>query len=88
MDARIVKDVVLDIINRKVEILKERGVFVVNYDELLTRMMRMGYTEEEMQTAIRTLVREKEIKAGKYADGKGWLRDYRRMDKYDDLRPK
>lgn len=81
MDAQIVRDLVLDIINRKIEILKERGVFVVNYEELLTRLNRMGYNEDEIRLAITKLVKEQQLKCGKYADGKGWLRDFRRMDK-------
>lgn len=81
MDAQIVRDLVLDIINSKIEILKERGVFVVNYEELLTRLNRMGYTEDEIRLAITKLVKEQQLKCGKYADGKGWLRDFRRMDK-------
>lgn len=82
MDAQIVRDLVLDIINSKIEILKERGVFVVNYEELLTRLNRMGYNNEgEIQLAITKLVKEQQLKCGKYADGKGWLRDFRRMDK-------
>lgn len=88
MDARIVKDIILDIIDRKIEILKERGVFVVKYDELLLRLNRMGYTEEEIRSAIVTLVRSKEIKAGKFADGEGWVRDYRNIDNANDIRPK
>ena len=82
MDAQIVRDLILDIIARKIEILRERGVFVVNYDELLTRLNRMGYVDEdEIQCAIMKLVAEKQIKCGKYADQKGWLRDFKQMDK-------
>lgn len=82
MDAQIVRDLVLDIINSKIEILKERGVFVVNYEELLTRLNRIGYKDEgEIRLAITKLVKEQQLKCGKYADGKGWLRDFRRMDK-------
>jgi hypothetical protein len=88
MDAQIVKDLVNDIINRKVEILKARGIIVVNYDELLSRLNQMGYSEEEVKPAIVKLVRNKECKAGKYADGRGWIRDYRYIDQQDDLRPK
>lgn len=88
MDAQIVKSLVIDIINSKVEILKARGIIVVDYDELLTRLKRMGYTEEEVRPAIVELVRNKEVKAGKYADGRGWIRDYRYIDRQDDLRPK
>ena len=82
MDARIVKDTILDILNRKIEILKARGIIVVNYDELL-RLNRMGYSEEEVRPAIVELVRTKQVKAGKYADGKGWIRDYRNIDKLE-----
>lgn len=82
MDAQIVRDLILDIIARKIEILRDRGVFVVNYDELLTRLNRMGYVDEdEIKRAIAKLVAEKQIKCGKYADQKGWLRDFRHMDK-------
>lgn len=88
MDAQIIKDLVNDIINRKVEMLKARGIIVVDYDELLIRLNRMGYTEQEVRPAIVELVRNKEVKAGKYADGKGWIRDYRNIDRQDDLRPK
>lgn len=83
MDARIVKDTILDILNRKIEILKARGIIVVNYDELLLRLNRMGYSEEEVRPAIVELVRTKQVKAGKYADGKGWIRDYRNIDKLE-----
>lgn len=80
MDARIVKDYILDIIDRKIEILKARGIIVALYDELLTRLLRAGYSESEVQQAIKELVRNKEAKAGKFADGKGWIRDYRNID--------
>lgn len=83
MDPRIVKDTILDILNRKIEILKARGIIVVNYDELLLRLNRMGYSEEEIRPAIVELVRTKQAKAGKYADGKGWIRDYRNIDKLE-----
>lgn len=83
MDARIVKDTILDILNRKIEILKARGIIVVNYDELLLRLNRMGYSEEEVRPAIVELVRTRQVKAGKYADGKGWIRDYRNIDKLE-----
>ena len=85
MDARIVKDCILDIINMKIEIIKARGIIVANYDELLIRLIRAGYTEGEVQTAIRQLVREKQVKAGKYADGKGWIRDYRNVDDQEEI---
>lgn len=81
MNAQIVKEVVLDIIERKIEILKERGVFVADYAELLLRLNRIGYTEDEVRAAIIELVKAKELKTGKYADGKGWLRDFRNMDR-------
>lgn len=81
MDARIVKDTILDIINRKIEILKARGIIVVNYDELILRLQRAGYTEQEVQRSIVELVRTKQVKAGKFSDGKGWIRDYRSIDK-------
>lgn len=80
MDARIVKDYILDIIDRKIEILKARGIIVASYDELLTRLLRAGYSESEVQQAIKELVRSKQAKAGKFADGKGWIRDYRNID--------
>lgn len=80
MDARIVKDYILDIIDRKIEILKARGIIVALYDELLTRLLRAGYSESEVQQAIKELVRSKQAKAGKFADGKGWIRDYRDID--------
>lgn len=80
MDAQIVKSVILDIINSKIEILKARGIIVANYDELLLRINRMGYTEAEIRPAIVELVRTKQAKAGKFADGKGWIRDYRTID--------
>lgn len=83
MDARIVKDTILDILNRKIEILKARGIIVVNYDELLLRLNRMGYSEAEVRPAIVELVRTRQVKAGKYADGKGWIRDYRNIDKLE-----
>lgn len=81
MDAQIVKDYILDDINRQIEILKARGVIVAMYDRILKRLLLAGYSEAEVQSAIRILVREKEVKAGKFADGRGWLRDFRHVDK-------
>ena len=83
MDAQIVKDMILDDINRQIEILKERGVFVAMYKRILDRLLNAGYTEAEVQSAIVQLVRNKEIKTGKFADGTGWMRDFRHMDKND-----
>lgn len=81
MDAQIVKDFILDDINRQIEILKARGVIVAMYDRVLKRLTQAGFTEAEVQSAIRILVRNKEIKAGKFADGTGWVRDFRHIDK-------
>lgn len=82
MNESIVKDVVLDIINRKIEILREQGVFAATYPELLSRLNRLGYNDEsEIQVAIAKLVNDKQLKCGKYADKTGWLRDFRNMDK-------
>lgn len=81
MISHIVKDLILDIINTKIEILKARGVFTASYDELLHRLIRMGYSEDEVKAAIIKLVKNKEIKTGKFADGTGWLRDFRNIDK-------
>jgi hypothetical protein len=84
MDAQIVKDFILDIINAKIEVIKARGVFSASYDELLLRLGRMGYNEDEVRAAIIKLVKNKEIKTGKFADGTGWLRDYRNIDKQEE----
>lgn len=81
MDSQIVKDYILDDINRQIEILKARGVIVAMYDRILKRLLLAGYSEAEVQSAIRILVREKEVKAGKFSDGRGWLRDFRHIDK-------
>lgn len=81
MIAQIVKDLILDIINTKIEIIKARGVFTASYEELLLRLNRMGYSEDEVKAAIIQLVKNKEIKTGKFADGTGWLRDFRNIDK-------
>lgn len=81
MDAQIVKDFILDIINAKIEVIKARGVFSASYEELLLRLGRMGYNEDEVKVAIIQLVKNKEIKTGKFADGTGWLRDFRNIDK-------
>lgn len=83
MDAQIVKDVVLSIIDTKIESLKERGVIVANYNEVLRYLQRVGYSEYEVQQAIRQLVSEHSIKAGKFEDGRGWLRDYRQIDRQE-----
>lgn len=98
MNAQIVFDAVKDIINGKIEDLLRRGIIVASYDELLRSMERIGYfNEDEVKKAIVELVRNKQIKTGKTfmgkdADGndtfKGWLREYREIDKQDDLRPK
>lgn len=81
MEAQIVKDLILDIIDRKIEILKERGIIVATYDELLLRLNRMGYTEDEVKSAIIRLVKDKQIKTGKFANQQGWLRDFRNCDR-------
>lgn len=81
MDAQIVKDFILDDINRQIEILKARGVIVAMYNRILKRLLLAGYSEAEVQSAIIRLVRDKEIKTGKFADGTGWLRDFRNIDK-------
>ena len=81
MDAQIVKAMILDDIHRQIEILKERGVFVAMYKRILDRLLKAGYTEAEVQSAIIKLVRNKEIKTGKFADGSGWMRDFRHIDK-------
>lgn len=87
MDARIVRDVVIDIVNKKIDDLKKRGIIVANYDELLYRLQ--GYSEAEIQAAIIELVRAKMIKTGKFYHGKdengndirkGWLREIRDFD--------
>lgn len=87
MDARIVRDVVIDIVNKKVEDLKKRGIIVANYDEVLYRLR--DYSEAEIQSAIIELVRTKSIKTGKFYHGKddngndiwkGWLREIRDFD--------
>lgn len=97
MNAQVVFDTINDIIHDKVESLLSRGIIVANYDELLRSLERQGYTEDEIKVAIVELVRAKQIKTGKFyhgkdADGKdiykGWLRDYRDIDREDDLRPK
>ena len=88
MDARIVKDLSLSDINRQIEILRERGVFVMLYQRLISRANKMGYTEDEVKRAIIELRKSKEIMTGKFKDGTGWLRDYRKLDEIDDLRPK
>lgn len=83
MDAQIVKDVVLSITDTKIEKLKEQGVIVADYNEVLRYLQRLGYSEHEVQEAIRQLVREHSIKAGKFGDGRGWLRDYRQIDRQE-----
>ena len=97
MDAQIVKDAVLSIIREKVDFALARGIYRANYDEVLRRLAHFGYSEEEIRPAIVELVRTKQLKTGKTPDGvddngqpkmKGWLRDYREIDKEDDLRPK
>lgn len=96
MDARIVRDIINDIIDKKVYKLKARGIIVANYDELLYRLLPSGYTEDEVKAAIIELVRTKTIKTGKFYHGKddngndiwkGWLREFRDIDRQDDLRP-
>lgn len=87
MDAQIVFDVVDDIIKAKIEWARKKGIYRANYDELVNRLTMCGYSEAEIQTAIRELVATKRIKCGKDDSGKGWLRDYREIDKNDDLRP-
>ncbi|MBQ1226828.1 MAG: hypothetical protein IIX79_01950 [Alistipes sp.] len=87
MDPQIVKNVVDEIINVKIESLKARGIIVANYDELLSYLLQAGYTEQEVQEAIVKLTREKQIKCGKFTNGKGWIRDYRTIDRENDLRP-
>lgn len=84
MDAQIVKDYILDDINRQIEILKARGVIVAMYNRILQRLLLAGYSEAEVQSAIIRLVRDQEIKTGKFADGTGWLRDYRNIDKQEE----
>lgn len=83
MDEQIVKDYILDDINRQIEILKARGVIVAMYHRILERLLLAGYSEAEVQSAIIRLVRDKEIKTGKFADGTGWLRDFRNCDRND-----
>lgn len=81
MDAQIVKDVVLSIIDTKIEKLKEQGAIVAGYNEVLRYLQRLGYSEHEVQQAIRQLVGDKSVKCGKFSDGRGWLRDYRQIDR-------
>lgn len=87
MDAQIVFDVVDDIIKAKIEWARKKGIYRANYEELVGRLTMCGYSEAEIQTAIRELVASKRIKCGKDDSGKGWLRDYREIDKNNDLRP-
>lgn len=87
MNPQIVFDVVLDLIVEKIEWAKKRGIYRATYKEVETRLLACGYTKEEIQDAIRILAHEKKLKCGKDASGKGWLRDYREIDKNDDLRP-
>lgn len=98
MNAQIVYDAVIDLINGKINDLLRRGIIVAGYDELLRSMERLGYyNEDEIKAAIVELVRNKQLKTGKTFMGKdangndtfkGWLRDYREIDRQDDLRPK
>lgn len=81
MDARIVMDAIERIVYGKVQALIDKGIIVANYDELLARLQQMGYTEQEVREAIVTLVRTKQAKAGKFSDGRGWIRDFRQIDR-------
>lgn len=80
MDSRIVYDLIIEDINRQVEILRERGVFVVLYPRLREKLERAGYCKEEIERAIVELRKSKQIMSGKFADKTGWVRDFRKMD--------
>lgn len=81
MNPQIVFDVVLDLIDEKIEWAKRRGIYRANYEELEKRLLLCGYTQQEIQDAIRILVKEKKLKCGRDDSNKGWLRDYREIDK-------
>lgn len=84
MNPQIVKDTIAAIIDDKIYKLKNRGVIVANYDELVSRLMTVGYSEVEIQHAIIDLRKTGDIRTGKYQDGKGWLREIREIDKKTD----
>lgn len=80
MNPQIVKDTIAAIIDDKVYKMKNRGVIVANYDELLHRLTTAGYSESEIKRAIIQLRDTGAIRTGKYRDGRGWLREIREMD--------
>ncbi|MCM1301966.1 MAG: hypothetical protein NC226_09630 [Bacteroides cellulosilyticus] len=84
MNPQIVKDTITAIIDDKIYKLKNRGVIVANYDELVHRLTMVGYYETEIQHAIVDLRKAGVIRTGKYQNGKGWLREIREMDKTTD----
>lgn len=84
MNSQIVKDTIAAIIDDKIYELKNRGVIVANYDELVHRLTTVGYSEAEIQHAIIDLRKTGDIRTGKYQDGKGWLREIREIDKITD----
>jgi hypothetical protein len=75
---------VSDLIDEKIEWAKRRGIYRANYEELEKRLLLCGYTQQEIQDAIRILVKEKKLKCGRDDSNKGWLRDYREIDKTGD----
>lgn len=81
MDARIVMDAIERIIYGKIQKLIDRGIIVANYDELLGKLIPIGYSEDEIREAIVELVKTRQAKAGKFEDGRGWIRDFRQIDR-------
>lgn len=80
MNSLIVKDTIASIIDDKVYKLKNRGVIVANYDEVLHLLTAAGYSESEIKRAIIELRDTGAIRTGKFRDGRGWLREVREMD--------
>ena len=86
MNPQIVKDIVDDIIRTKAQRLIDDGIIVANYEEVRKMLLLSGYSEVEIQNAIRELVNSKLIKCGKHYHGKdeqgqpiykGWLRSFK-----------
>lgn len=80
MNPRIVQDLIASIIDEKVQKLKNRGIIVADYDELVQRLTRIGYTESEIRQAIIELRNSNSIKTSKFSNGCGWLRELRQID--------
>lgn len=84
MNPRIVQDLIASIIDEKVQKLKNRGIIVADYDELVQRLTRIGYLESEIRQAIIELRNSNSIKIGRFSDGRGWLRELRQIDMADE----